>query len=226
LARDIPKLKAKGVKINLSYGYNGLGPLAGGGLFEASEEAVYADQLATRMKNNIKERDLDGVDIFTLGTSTPGYTSFGKNSGFHSRVIKSLRGDLPPGKTISYTIKTDPCENMNGIHLWHPMEDVIALSHKYLDSIYIELQSLYIASLPGQEECVLNLLINELGVPAHKIGWYLELTNDDMVEERMLFLTNSVRERGLHGLSLFSVNKENGRFDGQLLQTIAEELYE
>ena len=38
----------------------------------------------------------------------------------------------------------------------------------------------------------------------------------DMIEERMLFLTNSVRERGLHGLSLYTVNKENGNY--RLLQ--------
>ena len=92
-----------------------------------------------------------------------------------------------------------------------------------MDNVYIELK-------PENEECVLNLLINELEVPAHKIGWNLDLTFnpafDDTIEERMLFLTNSVRERGLHGLSLFSVNKENGSYHGQLLQTIAEELYE
>jgi len=162
LARDIPKLQEKGAKINLSYGYDGLAPYAGGGVIRAPEDVLQANLLATRMKNNIKEWDLDGVDIFTMGIHTPGYTAWGRNIGFHSQVIKSLRGDLPPGKTISYTIQRDPCEIRDYIYLWNPMHDVIALSHKYLDSIYIELQPAHIENLPDNEECVLNLLINEL----------------------------------------------------------------
>jgi len=217
LTRDIPRLKSKGVKINLSYGNDGLKPYAGGGIIEAYEDVRQADELARRMKENTKEWDLDGVDIFTLGVNDPGFTFFGKNAGFHNRVIKSLRSELPQEKTISYTIFSDPCHDMAPWDLiWHPMNDVIALSHKYLDFIYIKLE-------PENEECVLNLLINEYGVPASKIGWMMEM--DDKEEETMLFLTNSVRERGLHGLSLFSVNKENNRYYGQFLEATAQELY-
>jgi len=219
LARDIPRLKAKGVKINLSYGRDGLKPYSGGGINEAFEGVQHADELARRMKENAKEWDLDGIDIFTLGTYTAGFSYFGYNAGFHSRVIKSLRSELPPEKTISYTIWMDPCTQW--MDPWHPMDDVIAATHKYLDFIYIRL-------LPENEECVLNRLINDLGVPASKIGWLMEIEDwmaEEIEEETMLFLTNSVRERGLHGLSLFSVNKENNRYYGQFLEATAQELY-
>ena len=217
LASDIPKLKAKGSRIILSYGKDGLQPYWGGGIIMGYEGFATADMLATRMTNNVKEWDLDGVDIFTLGIGTFGYSDFGMNAAFHSRVIKSLRNELAPEKTISYTILTAPCSSDPW---WHPMNDVIALSHEYLDSIYLEMT-------PLKEECVLNYFINELGVPASKIGWLMEIdsSSPDNEEEMMLFLTKSVKSRGLHGLSLFSVNKENNRYHAQFLKAIAEELY-
>ena len=218
MTRDIPKLKAKGARINLSYGNDGLVPYQGGGVDIALEGDMHAYALAQRISKNVEEWGLDGVDIFTLGTYTTGFTFHGKNAGFHSHVIKYLRAVLPPEKTISYTIKTDPCATYG---IWHPMEDVIGFTHKYLDYINIGLK-------PENEECVLNLLVKELGVPASKIGWMMELQSGatpESEEEAMLFLTNSIRERGLHGLSLYSVNKENNHYYGQFLKAIAEELY-
>ena len=83
------------------------------------------------------------------------------------------------------------------------MEEVIAAAHKYMDYINIQLT-------PEYEEATMELLTNELGVPAHKLGWMM--TRSENMEEEMMFLVNSIKQRGLRGLSFFSANEYKGEF--------------
>ena len=92
------------------------------------------------------------------------------------------------------------------------MEEVIAAAHKYMDYINIQLT-------PEYEEATMELLTNELGVPAHKLGWMM--TRSENMEEEMMFLVNSIKQRGLRGLSFFSANEYRGEF----LKEIAQNVY-
>ena len=107
------------------------------------------------------------------------------------------------------------------------METTIAAAHKYIDTINIHFT-------PGEEKEMLQLLTEDIGVPASKIGWLMSLAEDfmgDYDEDRMyrdmVYIVNTIKERGLRGLSLFSVNQENNYYNyrGKFLSQIAETLY-
>jgi len=217
LTKGIAALKAKGTKINLSYGTDGLGPKGGGGDNEAAEDISQARLLAERMAKNVADWDLDGVDIFTTG-KYQAITWPGQSVGFHHQVFKSLRSLLPPEKTISYTIM-----HHSDRDTWHPMDAVIAVAHKYMD--YINLQF-----IPEKEDSILGLLTNDFGVPASKIGWMLNYWwhGDQYMEEmqyQMGYAVNSIKQKGLRGLSFVSVNQEHNYYRGEFLKEIAETLY-
>ena len=223
----IPALKAKGSKVHLSYGILGLEPLDGSGNY-GTEDMYHAEQLVNRIVNNVYDWDLDGVDIFTIGQWDWSFSKNGQNVGFHYYVFKNLRHALPAEKTISYTISRNSynCpqyegQNMNHYTQWHPMEEVISSAHRYIDYVNIEIK-------PECEEWTVDFMTNELGVPAYKIGWLLEFSsgmnlNED-IEERMVFLVNSIKQRGLKGLSLFTVNKEHNHYRGEFVKQIAQNL--
>jgi len=226
MTRGIHGLKAKGAKVNLSYGYEGLKPKGGGGDSSSSEDTLEAVRLAQRMARNVAEWDLDGVDIFTTGKNVGDFKGPGTAS-FHYHVFKNLRKELPIGKTISYTIM-NPITFRYG-DLWHPMEEVLAASHKFLDHITVEFA-------PASEDSVLNLLMDDMGIPASKIGWMMNYwfndyygwwgdADPDWNLERLQYAVDSIKDNGLRGLSVFSVNQENTNFRGDWLAKASEMLY-
>ena len=216
LTEGIAALKEKGAQVRLSYGKEGLCPTWGGGNKTSDEGNGHARFLAQRMANNVVEWDLDGVDIFTGGWYSSGNVGYGKNVAFHYHVIKQLRKLLPADKTISYTIFTPPAIFEGSVVTWFPMETIIVSSHKYLDSINIQ----WPQSAQDAEDFY-TFLTNELDVPASKIGMLITENHIDSVWD----ITNSIKEKGFNGVSLFSVNKENELYGGNLLKLIAGNLY-
>ena len=97
------------------------------------------------------------------------------------------------------------------------METVIAAAHKYMDYINIHY-------VPDQEDEILHLLTSNIGVPASKIGWMMSLAEDSQNMENIVSMINSIKEKGLRGLSFFSINQENNA-RGEFLKQIAENLY-
>jgi len=211
MTKGIAALKAEGAKVHLSY--DSIHPMQGGGLEDASQDMNHAYRLAQRMVRNIEEWGLDGVDILYYGGYGGSFYAY-TNIGFQHHLLKDLRQLLPPEKTISYTTVHPPSGG-----LWYPMEEVISIAHRYMDTINV----LYV---PGYEDSVLNKLTDELGVPAHKIGWLLDLVTTGHTEEDMLNMVSSIKQKGLRGLSVFNANNENEHFGGEYLKTIAEILYE
>jgi len=68
-----------------------------------------------------------------------------------------------------------------------------------------------------------------LGIPLSKIGAILYPEGDYGFDwpsnEQVAEWINKIKARGLAGLSLFSINKENNRFRGDFAKIIAELLY-
>ena len=154
MTKGIAALKAKGTKVNLSYGKYGLQAMKGGGQEYTAECVFWAQSLARRMAKNVEDWNLDGVDVFVIGGFERSLE--GVNSAFHYHVFKHLRLLLSAEKTISYTIFSFNED-------YEPMETVIAAAHKYMDYINIHYA-------PDQEAEILHLLTNTIGVPANKIG--------------------------------------------------------
>ena len=180
--------------------------------WRARAECVFwAQSLARRMAQNVEDWNLDGVDVFVIGGFERSLE--GVNSAFHYHVFKHLRLLLPAEKTISYSIfYFYDSEN------WHPMDTVIRLAHQYMDYINIHF-------VPEKEDEIIQFLTNDVGVPASKIGWMMSLAEDSENMENIIYMTNSIKEKGLRGLSFFSINQENNYSRGELLKLIAENLY-
>merc|ERR1711915_628675 len=207
-----------------SYGREGLGPQSGGGLSDASLDENQAEFLAQRMVKNALDWDLDGVDIFTRSSGPLFYDHY-HNVGFHFAVIRKLRRYLPVEKTISYTsmyypLSDRPEGSVQGIvRIWNPMEGVISAAHRYLDYINVAINL-------DHEQYTIDFLTEELGVPAYKIGWVLPIYWDNQeLKDDMVALVNSIRERGLRGLSAFTANQENALYRGQFMKDIARNMY-
>ena len=209
MTKGIAALKAKGTNMNLSYGKYGLRAMKGGGQEYTAECVFWAQSLARRMAQNVEDWNLDGVDVFVIGGFERSLE--GVNSAFHYHVFKHLRLLLPAEKTISYSIFSFNED-------YEPMETVIAAAHKYMDYINIHY-------VPDQEDEILHLLTSNIGVPASKIGWMMSLAEDSQNMENIVSMINSIKEKGLRGLSFFSVNQENTYNRGELLKQIAENLY-
>merc|ERR1711915_905897 len=202
-----------------SYGREGLGPQSGGGLSDAFLDTHQAEFLAQRMVKNVLDWDLDGVDIFTRSAG-PSFFDHYYNVGFHFAVIRKLRRYLPVEKTISYTSMLAPLQGVQGVvQIWNPMEGVISAAHRYLDYINVAISL-------GHEQYTIDFLTEELGVPAYKIGWVLPIYWDTQeLKDDMVALVNSIRERGLRGLSAFTANQENALYRGQFMKDIARNMY-
>merc|ERR1712150_11206 len=95
-----------------------------------------------------------------------------------------------------------------------PDTAIISAVHPYLD--FITLKAPY--GTLSQERLT---EINFLGVPLSKIGLMIGYFNIDSVSE----IVDQVKELGLAGVSLFSINSENESYRGELAQRIAEALY-
>ena len=213
LTAGIPILKAKGAKVHLSFGMDGLVPYSGGGENPGTDNVHQARALATRMAKNVEDWDLDGVDIFTWGQWEAWFDKFGQSAAFHYFVFKFLREELPPQKTISYTIQKTQARTAE-ISPWHPMTVTIAAAHQYMDYINI-------GEGGGNK---IDLLIKELGVPAYKIGLLINYDRE-MDLQGIDYYVSVLKEHGYRGLSFFSVNKEHNEYRGEFLKYIAQIMY-
>merc|ERR1712079_559765 len=102
MIKGIAELKARGTRVHLSYGGDGLGPRSDGGLDKAPLEESQAENLAQRIVQNVLDWDFDGIDVMAM-LSEPVYGNHHQSVAFHYAVIKKLRKYLPAEKTISYT---------------------------------------------------------------------------------------------------------------------------
>lgn len=217
LEEGIKSIHQRGGKVILAYGgtletygvKSGITAMYGGGAFTI-ETSIYAWKLANRIYKNIQDWDLDGVDFFFAGEYVDIWSGRnGYNAAYHRAVIMELRELVGSTKTISYTTI------IGGFG--HKSFDigVIASCHPFLDYINI-----------GSYDDESFTLLEMYGVPLNKVGLLLwKRTNGIPDTESAQEAVKVVKERGLSGLSLFSINKENERFRGQYARMVAGSLY-
>lgn len=217
MTEGINSIHERGGKVILAYGgtletdgvKTGITAMGGGGYF-TMETSIYAWKIAKRIYQNIQDWDLDGVDFFFAGEYVDIWSGKnGYNAAYHRAVIMELRELVGSTKTISYTTI------LGGFG--HKSFDigVIASCHPYLDFINI-------GSYDNQTLTNLQMY----GVPLNKVGLLLWKRTDGIPDsESAKEAAMIVKERGLSGLSLFSINKENERFRGQYARMVAEALY-
>jgi hypothetical protein len=244
MMRDgIDKIHAAGGKVNLAYGgrrmdreerypgqFFGISAEVGGGGSTHYEDGPNAIALAERIVKNVEDWDLDGVDFFFTGpensvqyypTTSPYKTSPGGSAVYHYIAIKALRGLLPPGKTISYTT-THAVDFVNGEPYGHATlsETVIAACHPFLDSISFHAEkALDYQNMEAME--ALGIPLSKLGAVFVKEGSEQLLPSTVEMEAAVM----TIKERGLGGLSVFSINQENNLFRGAWARMVAELLY-
>ena len=123
-------------------------------------------------------------------------------------VLRHLRGLVGNTKTISYS-------TLNSTHD-DPDIPIISAIHPYLDFITLNL------SEPLSKEMLIEF--DFLGLPLSKIGIMMgwgELLSSDGIHQ----IVGQVKELGMAGVSLYSINWENENYRGELAQMVAEALY-
>jgi len=220
MEQGIKSIHKRGGKVILSYGgtletvgeRTGITSMGGGG-YLVTESTYYAYKLARRIYKNIVDWDLDGVDFFWAGEYEAELSNRnGVNPRYHWAVVKELRGLVGPTKTISYSTIFGPTD-------WTSdnIMSVLASCHPFLD--YINIGAYSGASSVDYLE--------PYNIPLSKIGILLwERAGDFPDTEAVQEAVELVKERGLSGLSLFSINQENERYRGQFARMIAETLYD
>jgi len=238
MTEGIEKIHAAGGKVNLAYGGSPYSAYGSGISADNYEDFYVASGLAHRIAKNIEDWNLDGVDFFFAG-STEGCmwsenplashcSTKGSSVLFHYTVIKLLRRLLPSSKTISYTTNHsvdfvskeghDHCHannNENPCGEANIMEAVIAATHPFLDKFSFKaVKALDDENLDAMEV---------LGIPLSKLG--AVFVNEDLDTpssfEVMKAKIAKIKERGLAGLSLFSINQENSRYRGEWARFVA-----
>jgi len=236
MEKGIAKIHELGGKVNLAYGGQyqeekryGISAQDGGGSKYIWEGKVSADHLANRIAKNIADWDLDGVDFYFDGPTEgqfwnpPGSeccVNPGNSALYHLAVIKTLRKILPKEKTISYTTTHDvsfSCDDL--LSCSTIMNTVIMAGHHYLDWISFKASSAFDDKTLDDME--------ELGIPLSKVGAVLYPINrvEWPSDEELVQWTDKIKARGLAGLSVFSINKENNLFFGKFVTKVAELLY-
>merc|ERR1711892_720468 len=207
ITEGVRSIHERGGKVILAYGgtliRTGITAMGGSGDgYFAGESGIYASQLARRISQNIEDWDLDGVDFFFAGNDDPqGFSSPGYNAGYHMDVITKVRGLVDPSKTFSYSTIRQPFTNGLGNH----EVAVIAACHPYLDFINL---NTYNSVLSYEVIAQLEMY----GVPLSKVGIVLRgLPEMDKVNN----IASQVKELGMSGINLFSINKENEKFRGE-----------
>ena len=236
MREGIDRIHEKGGKVNLAYGGSdwsehhgwkaGIGAENGGGSAPAWEDHVAAGKLATRIAKNVNDWNLDGIDFFynsglmnhfmTYETEN-GYCRVwpGNTATYHFAVIRQLRAKLPAGKTISFTA-TNIVDFRASSPIATTITTVIAACHPYLDWITLSDNSINNENLDAMAA---------FGVPLSKVGVILRNEFAEYEVPVVAAAVEKIKERGLAGLSLFSINKENNRFQGEFARTVAELLY-
>ena len=228
----IKSIHGKGGQVFLSYGGRHSAPLftstplnstryrsgisaqGGGGDYYAGETLEHAELLAARIYMNIREWDLDGVDFYHLGSwsgdpeSGP-FQNPGTNAAYALAVVRNLHGLAASwGTKISYSTLDSTLDS--------PDIAIISAIHPYLDFITLNL------SEPLSEEMLIEL--DFLGIPLRKIGIMIGwggFPSSDIINQ----IVGQVKELGMAGVSLHSINMENESFRGELAKTVAEALY-
>jgi len=213
MTEGIKLIHERGGKVILAYGgtltRSGIAAMSASSGEFAGDYARYTDWLVERIFKNIEDWDLDGVDFFFAGTYSDDLSGHGFNVAFHMMVIQKLRNLVGSSKTISYSTIRDPLYIYN---MGHELA-VIASCHTLLD--YINIASYAFDS--EAFEC-----LERLGVPLSKVGILLtELPDVEKAQEAV----KVVKEMGLSGINLFSINKENESYRGQFAKMVAEALY-
>ena len=237
MREGIDRIHDKGGKVNLAYGGShwrlsneqylyvaGIGAENGGGSTPIYEDTVAAGKLATRIAKNVNDWNLDGVDFFYTSGLMNHYMTYegdngvtyvwpGNSANYHFAVIRQLRTKIPSWKTISVTA-THSVDFQPSSPILTTITTVIAASHPYLDWITLGAYAINDNNLDAMAA---------FGIPLSKVGVII-----DDYEYEVPVVTAAVekiKERGLAGLSLFSINKENNMFRGEFARTVAELLY-
>jgi hypothetical protein len=217
MTEGIKTIHERGGKVVLAYGGTelegtGTGITAqwGGGDTFAYESTGTADGLARRIYKNIVDWDLDGVDFLYAGNVNNGFNGGpGNHVGYHLAVIKALRKLVRDTKTISYSTIHSPFGYTT------TETAVIAACHRYLDYITIHSYSGPLTEGELQD-------IADLDVPLSKIGFML-MYNPSSDEAKAM--VEQVKELGMAGITLFTINKENEQYRGHYARMLAEALY-
>ena len=225
VAEGIKSIHERGGQVVLSYGgrhsaqytRSGIGAQPGGGDFNFVLSERRAELLAQRIHRNIVDWDLDGVDFYNMDVSYSAswsgtYQDPGTSATYAMAVLMHLRRLVGNTKTISYsTISYGVFDSAN---YFDPDTAIISAIHPYLD--FITLSRYY---EPLSQEMLTE--IEFLGIPLSKIGVIMMGT----ISESISPLVEQVKELGMAGVSLPSINFENAGFRGELAARIAEELY-
>ena len=234
IREGVRSIHERGGKVNLAYGgtletdydgrpiRTGITAMAYVGYGEGDfkqETAIYANELAWRIYKNILDWDLDGVDFFFTGEvqglwgcsygldNMPGY-----NVEYHMIVISRLREMVGSSKTISYSTIHQPFPYIPGSYTHETA--VIAACHPYLDYINMDEGILYSNQALAQ--------LQTFGVPFSKVG---VIIGRDHHSEELKEIARLVKELGMSGINLFTINKENEVYRGRYAKMVAEALY-
>jgi len=233
MTEGIKSIHERGGQVVLSYGgrhtarphewnggayRSGIAAQGGGGETYVELTQRFAQMLAERIHNNIVDWNLDGVDFYHLDI-TPGNPWSGSaqdpgtSATYAKAVLRHLRALVGNTKTISYSTR------FHQFSFDHPDMAIISAIHPYLDFITLDLSTPWTTSEPLSEEMLIEL--DFLGIPLSKIGIMMALPSSDSIDQ----IVGQVKELGMAGVSLYSINAENESFRGELAQTVAEALY-
>jgi len=230
MERGIDKIHKLGGKVNLAYGgYYGISAENGGGSRHIAEDRVSAYALAQRIAKNVFDWDLDGVDFYYnhnneyqywVPPEEEIYYDFaGTSPGYHISVIRNLHQLFThTGKTISFTTNRYIAL---GNDIYYPtgvyettFGTVIKAAHPFID---------WISWPAGSAFDDDNLWwLTWHGIPYSKIVGlvgveYCNGPSEDFIVE----WTDKIKDLGLGGLKLNSINRENAYFSGQYVKMLA-----
>ena len=173
ITEGVRRIHERGGKVVLAYGgstsKSGIRAQSGGGNPAPLENYRYAEQLATRIYNNILDWDLDGVDFFFSFQHEFEYGDPGTSAVYHMEVIRRLRRKVGQTKTISYSTIFQTFGYDSSTH----ERAVIAACHPYLD--YITIGSRYGHLLDTEAIAEIEFL----GIPFHKLGRMLFMHHNE-----------------------------------------------
>merc|ERR1711892_359559 len=221
ITEGVRSIHERGGKVMLAYGgtliRTGITAMGGyGGGYFTGENQLYASQLAERISRNIEDWDLDGVDFFFTGNEEPNWAEApGFSVAYHMYVIRQVRALVGPSKTISYSTIHQPIST----YFSHEVA-VIASSHAYLD--FINLGGYSVDNVLSYEAIA---QIEMFGVPLNKVGLVMNIDHGVPELDEVQKIASQVKELGLSGINLFSINKENEKFRGEFARMVAEALY-
>ena len=235
VAEGIKSIHERGGQVLLSYGgrheleagRSGINAEGGGGGYYATLELKHALWLAERIHKNIVDWDLDGVDFYHLDVSySPSWAGSKQDPGtsatYAYAVVKNLRELVGNTKTISYSTISYPVFGAGT----DPDTAIISAIHPYLDFITLPSGDQNEVQEPGPLSQEALTEIDFLGIPLSKIGILMgqgwgHLPSSESLSE----IVGQVKELGMAGVSLFSINSENSQFRGAFAARVAETLY-